>query len=715
MTPFPSGAHAGKEKMRVTIPPMTQISQERIPGVTAVIPGRKTEMSQTKHSAAGSSALRRLLCGVLVCLAICGMLCVPALAYEETYADTSAVTSAETSADTAVNEPDVEPAETGSLTSDQLSSLASILATAVGDSKAEDKRTPRDRFTAAYLAGNLTDAVAALKSANEAAKKNKVELDYDKLNLTDVKTLIEKMRTKVDLEPASGLLESIKQAAGSILNWLTMIVGGNYVLGMCVFALLIELVMLPLAIKQQKNSIKQASLQPKERAIRKKYAGRDDKATQQKVTTEIQEMYQKEGFSPASGCLPMLIQFPVIIILYRVVIDPIVYMMKLSSGLSTALYTFVNTSEAAGGLGLTVSSSRGTIEIASLIREYGQSFFDKLSNFAYFSNGAEMAGALEKATWPNFGLFGLNTGLVPSITDPSWLLIIPVLTFAVYFASMKLNRKLSYQPATTDQATGCSNTVMDISMPAMSTFICFMVPGALGIYWMVKSIFSTVVRFVLSKAMPLPEFTEEDYKAAEKEILKGKPVAGPRVSSSGKVIRSLHHIDDEDFEDTRDAAIARRERIEAEERREAEEKQQRIENSSMKSEDDRPQLSFKELRQKAKEARQQKTAEKRAAEAAAAEAAAAEAAAETAKAEEKAEDKAETKSEVKSDAKAEDRAEIKSEVKSDAKSEVKSDAKSEVRSDAKAEDRAETKSDAKSEVKPDAKSDDKPADDGETK
>ncbi len=658
MTPFPSGAHAGKEKMRVTIPPMTQISQERIPGVTEVIPGRKTEMSQTKHGAAGRSALRRLLCGVLVCLVLAGMLCVPAFAADapaDASADTSADTSAETSTDTAVNEPDVESVAAATLTSDQLNSLASILASAAGDSKAEDNRTPRDRFTAAYLAGNLTDAVEALKSANEAAKKNKVELDYDNLNPADVKALVEKMRTEVDLEPASGLLESVKQAAGSILNWLTMIVGGNYVLGMCVFALLIELVMLPLAIKQQKNSIKQASLQPKERAIRKKYAGRDDKATQQKVTMEIQEMYQKEGFSPASGCLPMLIQFPIIIILYRVVIDPIVYMMKLSSGLSTALYTFVNTSEAAGGLGLTVSSSRGTIEIASLIREYGQSFFDKLSNFVYYSNGAEMAGALEKATWPNFSLFGLNTGLVPSITDPSWLLIIPVLTFAVYFASMKLTRKLSYQPATVDPATGCSNTVMDISMPAMSTVICFMVPGALAIYWMVKSIFSTGVRFVLSKVMPLPTFTEEDYKAAEKEILKGKPVAGPRVSSSGKVVRSLHHIDDEDFEDTRDAAIARRERIEAEERREAEEKQQRIENSSIKSEDDRPQLSFKELRQKAKEARQQKTAEKRAAEAAAAEAAAAE----TAKTEEKSEDKAETKSDAKSDDKPADDGETK--------------------------------------------------------
>lgn len=572
-------------------------------------------MSQTKHGTAGKSALRRLLCGVLVCLVLVGVLCLPAFA-QDTSADAPTDTAADATAPAAT-----EPAEERTLTSEQLTSLASILSAAVGDPKAEDTRTPRDKFTAAYLAGNLADAVSALKEVNEAAKKNKVELDYDKLSLVDVEALVEKMRTEVDLEPMSGLLESVKQAAGSILNWLTMIVGGNYLLGMCVFALLIELVMLPLAIKQQKNSIKQASLQPKERAIRKKYAGRDDKATQQKVTMEIQEMYQKEGFSPASGCLPMLIQFPIIIVLYRVVIDPIVYMMKLSSGLSTALYTFANTSEAAGGLGLTVSSSRGTIEMASLISDYGQSFFDKLSNFSYYSNGAAMADALQEASWPNFGMFGLNTGLVPSVTDPSWLLLIPVLTFVVYFVSMKLTRKLSYQPATVDQATGCSNTVMDISMPAMSTFICFMVPGALGIYWMVKSIISTAVRFVLCKIMPLPKFTEEDFKAAEKEILKGKPVAGPRVSSSGKVIRSLHHIDDEDFEDTRAAAIERRERIEAEERREAEEKQKRIENSGLKNEDDRPQLSFKELRQKAKEARQQKTAEKKAAEAAAAEAA----------------------------------------------------------------------------------------------
>lgn len=617
---------------------MTQISQERIPGHTTIMPGRKTEMSKTKRG----SHVRRLFCTVLVCLLLAGVLTMPALAAveipgnsapidtisadleadgmpaDDSAPDASGAASADTTADVSTDTPKTAgedgEGEKVTLTRDELASVAAVIASAAGDSKAEDKRTPRDKFTAAYLARNLQDAISAVKAANDAmSKKAKLDMDFDKLTMADVEALITEMRTSVSLEQPTGVLETIKLAVGSILNWLTMIVGGNYVLGICVFSLIVELIMLPIAVKQQKNSIKQAKLQPKERAIRKKYAGRDDKATQQKVTMEIQEMYQKEGFSPASGCLPLLIQFPIIIVLYNVVINPIVYMMRLSNELTTALYTFINTSEAAGGLGLTVSSSRGTIEIASLIKEYGQSFFDKLSNFVYYSNGAEMAGALEKASWPNFNLFGMNTGLVPSFTEPSWLLLIPVLTFAIYFASMKLTRKMSYQPAATDQATGCSNTVMDISMPAMSTFICFMVPGALGIYWMIKSIFSTVVRFVLSKVMPLPQFTEEDYKAAEKEILKGKPAPAVRINSSGKPVRSLHHIDDEDFEDTRAAAIERRERLEAEERRAAEEQQKRIENSNIKNEDDRPQLSLKELSRMAKENRRKKAEEKKAA------------------------------------------------------------------------------------------------------
>ena len=116
-------------------------------------------------------------------------------------------------------------------------------------------------------------------------------------------------------------MATIYSAIGTFLGWLDKLTG-NYLMALLLFAIIVEVLLLPLGIKQQKNSIRQAKLRPKEMAIRKKYAGRNDQATQQKVTQEIQELYQRENFNPMGGCLPLLIQFPIIIILYNVVVNP---------------------------------------------------------------------------------------------------------------------------------------------------------------------------------------------------------------------------------------------------------------------------------------------------------------------------------------------------------------------------------------------------------
>ena len=90
---------------------------------------------------------------------------------------------------------------------------------------------------------------------------------------------------------------------------------------------------------------------------------------------------------------------------------------------------------------------------------------------------------------------------------------------------------------------------MDITMPLMSVWMTFIVPAAVGVYWIFKSILGVVKQFIMSKAMPLPTFTEEDYKEAEKEILgKQQPKKIVKSANAGKV-RSLHHIDDEDYDE----------------------------------------------------------------------------------------------------------------------------------------------------------------------
>ena len=361
--------------------------------------------------------------------------------------------------------------------------------------------------------------------------------------------------TTVNLEQSTGFLDKLLSWIGTFLGWITKVMPANsYILTLFVFAIILEIVMLPFSVKQQKNSIKQAKLRPKEMAIRKKYAGRNDQATQQKVTQEIQELYQKENFNPMGGCLPLLIQLPILIVLYWIVVDPIQYVCHMSRDLTSVIYSYITASPEIGGLGQSLASTNGSIEILSRIKDLGPEAFEGIKGFC--ANGDAVFAKIQEidALQANFNVGPLNLGLTPSFTPINnvqyWLLAIPVITFFVYFFSMKISRRFSYQPTqnTEDRQAACSNSMMDFTMPLMSVWMTFIVPGAVGIYWVFKSILGTVKQFIMSRVMPLPKFTEEDYKTAEKELLGKQPKKIQKSANAGKV-RSLHHIDDEDYDE----------------------------------------------------------------------------------------------------------------------------------------------------------------------
>ena len=351
-------------------------------------------------------------------------------------------------------------------------------------------------------------------------------------------------------------MDFINKPLGMLLKLFSDWFGGNYLVAILIFALATELILLPFGIKQQKNSIKQARLRPKELAIRKKYAGRDDKPTQQKMAQEIQELYQKEGYNPMSGCLPLLIQLPLLFALYGVITQPLQYICGLSNDAVSQIAAITGT-----------DITKGTMTLLKPINDLGANALEVFKNVDGFNQGVI-------DSLPNLSVFGVDLSTLPSdcfnlqsiTTVAGWIiLLVPVATFFSYFFSTKIIRKLSYQPVNDAQQAqmGCSNKVMDIAMPLMSVFFAFTVPAALGIYWTFKSLVGILKQFILAKAMPLPKFTEEDFKAAEKEV--GGRIEKQPVTKSGRVVRSLHHIDDEDFEDTAEAARAHKEALEAQE------------------------------------------------------------------------------------------------------------------------------------------------------
>ncbi|MBQ7847723.1 MAG: YidC/Oxa1 family membrane protein insertase [Clostridia bacterium] len=338
----------------------------------------------------------------------------------------------------------------------------------------------------------------------------------------------------------------------------------SYVLSLFVFAVLVKILLFWFSYKQQKSMVKQAYFRPKERAIRNKYKGRTDQATVQKMNQEIMDAQQKEGVSMFGGCLPLLIQMPIIMLLYEVIRNPLRYVTGYTTTTIQALRNVLSYNDVSG-MNLTDSvrklteagngSAISELDLVTVLRDNWESFdFTKIVGLENFT-GKDL---------PNFYMFGTfaDLSVTPSITfewpDVLYLLI-PIITFLALYFSMKLNRKMTGAGVTTEQTDenapdmGMVNGVMDMAMPAMSTVITFMVPSVLGVYWIFNNLLSTLQQFILKKMVPFPVFTEEDYKKAEREYNKGKEVKKKKEVTAPDPnrpkVKSLHHIDDEDEED----------------------------------------------------------------------------------------------------------------------------------------------------------------------
>ena len=162
----------------------------------------------------------------------------------------------------------VSPVEGTKFTPQQLNEAATIL---------YNNTEARSAFIAAYRGYDVIDGsydnFTETKEINlEAAKKvlAKYDTDTDQSELTsaDVKSIVDGMKDTVELNGNRDLFATIQYYIGAFLGMITKTIGfGNYLIGICIFAIIVELLMIPLAIKQQKNSIKQANLRPKEMAI----------------------------------------------------------------------------------------------------------------------------------------------------------------------------------------------------------------------------------------------------------------------------------------------------------------------------------------------------------------------------------------------------------------------------------------------------------------
>ena len=328
------------------------------------------------------------------------------------------------------------------------------------------------------------------------------------------------------------MLDWLYELFGPMLSWFDKITG-SYALALLLYALVFKILFLPFSIKQQKNQIKMAELTPKIALIRAKYKGRTDQVTMRKQQEEIMALQQQEGYNPLSGCLPLLIQMPLIIFLYNVIRRPLSYICKISDDAVIALDRLFNPEST------TAFKNIDQIELISSIQKSGQTEFVISESETFLVE-----------TIPNFNLFGVNLAATPSFTAISILVLIPFIAAATSWLSMVLTRKWNGtgQQMGTDPQAQASMKMMDIMMPLMTLFFAFNFSAMLGIYWVYQSAISILQTFILAKAMPIPKFTEEQLKAMRKAEKEAEKAQRNALKSQPKY-KSLHYIDEDDYDE----------------------------------------------------------------------------------------------------------------------------------------------------------------------
>lgn len=278
---------------------------------------------------------------------------------------------------------------------------------------------------------------------------------------------------------------------GYLLGWLYQLTS-NYGLALILFALLVKLVLMPASAKGKKSTMKMSRLTPQMNLIREKYAN-----DQQKMNTAIQELYKKEGVSMTGGCLWSLLPLLVLLPLYAVVRQPIIYMLHESLETTSAIMNTIK--EAMPDLVNSGNLYYEQMLAAPLLPQ----FAEELKGIV--SNPQTLEGL-------NFQFLGIDLARIPNIAIWNWdnfgwanwgLLLMPVLSVASQFVSMFVMQKMNNslvtnekgiqdQEAAKESQMNKTNKTMMYIMPLMTLWIGFTVPAALSLYWFIQGVVSTV-------------------------------------------------------------------------------------------------------------------------------------------------------------------------------------------------------------------------------
>ena len=336
-----------------------------------------------------------------------------------------------------------------------------------------------------------------------------------------------------------------------IYNFLSLFGVENIAVCLVIFTIIVKMLMLPLTIRQQKFSKLSAKMQPELSAITEKYKGKKDEQSQRYMQMETQEVYQKYGTNPASGCLPMLITLPIMFAMYRIIYAIPAYVTKIKE-----YYTIVANAVMSHdgyfdymieqGSSLSVSGVSKFVETDSnnlnhmidILTKFGTSNYEEL--IEKFSLGSDVTDAIDKIN------HAFSVGSMNILNSPSHYgffsiaILVPVLAVVTQLGSSILSKaqNKSMNQNTSDNAMAQSMNSMLYVMPFMSGIFAYTLPLCIGIYWVINTVVSVIqqvcINLYIDKKLDLDKMIEKNRAKQKKKLEKHGLTEGSVMAEMAK-------------------------------------------------------------------------------------------------------------------------------------------------------------------------------------
>ena len=309
----------------------------------------------------------------------------------------------------------------------------------------------------------------------------------------------------------NAIIEPIASLLGKVLDVLFVGINaiglGNIAIAIILFTLLVKLLMLPLTAKQSKMMKLNSIIGPEARAIQNKYKDKKgDQNAMLKMQEETKAVYAKYGTSQMGGCVQMLIQFPILLALYRVFQRIPMYVTSLKALFINILGDGGNGIMSAADYSDFMSNTFNTGTLAKIDWSNVNDAVVAMNSFTteqwnllkehFTSYASVIADNQTKITEMNTFL-GINVSQVPTLAL-NIAILIPILSGVTQYISVRVSQGKSNQDDS-DNPAAASMKMMNIFMPIMSAFIAFSVPAGLGLYWIATAVIQTIIQICINR------------------------------------------------------------------------------------------------------------------------------------------------------------------------------------------------------------------------